>query len=84
MICINNGRLRGSMSEWTRFIDKLPEEGQRVEVNGQWPFTIYATFQKHKYGHALEELRSQARLVVQEFKPKAVWKPLILEDLNRG
>ncbi len=64
------------MSEWTRFRDKLPEEGQAIKVNGQWPFTVNAFFRKHILGYALDELRAQARLIVREFKPKAVWQAL--------
>jgi hypothetical protein len=70
------------MSEWTRFRDKLPEEGQTIKVNGQWPFTIYAYFRKHKLGYAMEELRSQARLIVHEFKPNAVWMPIVVKEMG--
>lgn len=68
------------MSKWTKFIDKLPEEGQTVKVQGQWPITLHAYFRKHKLGYAFEEIRSHARLIVCEFKPKAIWMPITLPE----
>lgn len=68
------------MAEWTRFKDKLPEEGQRISVQGQWPFVpsgIFRTYVKeHCRGYCLDEFNSQARLIIREFKPGAMWMPL--------
>jgi len=69
------------MNEWTRFKDKLPTEGQAIKVRNQWPFTLNAHFRKHELGYALVELRAQARLVVREFKPNAIWMPIEVKEM---